>query len=67
MPFDPNRCSRRAMLGAAASFVWPAASPATTCGAQTCDRAAFAPLLATVYAGQVDPALCLVSEKYDGV
>ena len=25
------------------------------------------PLLATVYAGQVDPALCLVSEKYDGV
>ena len=26
-----------------------------------------APLLATVYSGQVDPALCLVSEKYDGV
>ena len=25
------------------------------------------PTLATVYAGQVDPALCLVSEKYDGV
>lgn len=25
------------------------------------------PLLATVYTGQVDPALCLVSEKYDGV
>jgi len=25
------------------------------------------PLLATVYAGQVDPSLCLVSEKYDGV
>src|SRR6478609_11851259 len=28
---------------------------------------AFAPLLAGVYRGQVDPALCLVSEKYDGV
>jgi DNA ligase-1 len=26
-----------------------------------------APLLAAVYTGQVDPALCLVSEKYDGV
>jgi len=25
------------------------------------------PLLATVYTGQVEPALCLVSEKYDGV
>jgi DNA ligase len=25
------------------------------------------PMLATVYAGQVDPALCLTSEKYDGV
>ena len=25
------------------------------------------PLLASVYTGQVDPALCLVSEKYDGV
>jgi DNA ligase-1 len=28
---------------------------------------ALAPLLAGVYVGQVDPALCLVSEKYDGV
>jgi DNA ligase-1 len=26
-----------------------------------------APLLAVIYTGQVDPALCLVSEKYDGV
>src|ERR1019366_883233 len=26
-----------------------------------------APLLAVVYTGQVDPALCLDSEKYDGV
>ncbi len=25
------------------------------------------PLLASIYTGQVDPALCLVSEKYDGV
>ncbi len=25
------------------------------------------PLLATLYTGQVDPAVCLVSEKYDGV
>ena len=29
--------------------------------------AALAPELASVYAGQVDPARCLVSEKYDGV
>jgi DNA ligase-1 len=28
---------------------------------------ALAPQLATVYAGQVEPALCFVSEKYDGV
>ena len=28
---------------------------------------ALAPQLAGVYAGQVDPALCFVSEKYDGV
>jgi DNA ligase len=28
---------------------------------------ALAPQLASVYAGQVDPALCFVSEKYDGV
>ncbi|MDQ6629840.1 MAG: DNA ligase [Pseudomonadota bacterium] len=26
-----------------------------------------APLLASVYTGQVDPALCLISEKFDGV
>ena len=31
------------------------------------DEAFAAPLLADVYSGQVDPALCLVSEKYDGV
>lgn len=39
----------------------PARGPAigTTDGLQ--------PLLASVYTGQIDPALCLVSEKYDGV
>jgi DNA ligase 1 len=35
-------------------------------GAQSVPRPP-APLLATVYTGQVAPALCLVSEKYDGV
>jgi len=36
--------------------------PATEGGAPRLE-----PLLATVYTGQVAPALCLVSEKYDGV
>jgi len=39
-------------------------------GVSTASRpgaSALAPQLATVYAGQVDPALCFVSEKYDGV
>jgi DNA ligase-1 len=31
------------------------------------DEAVPPPLLAVVYSGQVDPSLCLVSEKYDGV
>lgn len=66
---DPSLQMRRrplivAAAGAAAlSFVAsaPARGPAAdTVGVQQ-------PLLASVYTGQVDPALCLVSEKYDGV
>jgi DNA ligase-1 len=56
--------SRRRLLAAAslACLTVPTAARARTAPAD-----ALAPLLAGVYAGQVDPALCLVSEKYDGV
>ena len=48
---------RRIVLGGAAAVVSSIALPAF----------ALAPTLSTVYRGQVDPARCLVSEKYDGV
>jgi DNA ligase-1 len=42
---------------------------APSCGAALAPspQVALAPQLAAVYAGQVDPASCFVSEKYDGV
>lgn len=48
---------RRIVLGGAAAVASSIALPAF----------ALAPTLSTVYRGQVDPARCLVSEKYDGV
>ena len=63
--------SRRGWLAALAAPMLPppaAASPTTSSGAPGDPSAGIpAPLLASVYTGQVDPALCLVSEKYDGV
>ena len=50
---------------AAATFsAWTGARPKAPASG---NASAPAPLLASVYTGQVDPALCLVSEKYDGV
>jgi len=62
-PRSPRR--RLIVATAAATFsAWAGARPKASPAA---DAAIPVPLLATVYTGQVDPALCLVSEKYDGV
>ncbi len=53
-----------AAAGAALSFVACARGREAAAGPSD---GAVQPLLASVYTGQVDPALCLVSEKYDGV
>jgi len=45
----------------------PRAVTASDTAAAVSAEAVLAPQLATVYAGQVDPARCFVSEKYDGV
>ena len=73
MTFPAVHPTRRTALVATAVFAVsllararaPHAAAVTV--ADDAPRASFAPTLATVYAGQVDPALCLVSEKYDGV
>ncbi len=65
-----TRTLRRRLLvvataaGAALSFV--ARARGRDAGACPSD-CGLRPLLANAYTGQVDPALCLVSEKYDGV
>lgn len=58
------RLRRRPLIVAAAAAALSSLACARTRGAASADAA---PLLAGVYTGQVDPALCLVSEKYDGV
>jgi len=58
--------TRRRLVAAASIAVIAAPMPARARSRQS-PADAFAPLLAGVYRGQVDPALCLVSEKYDGV
>jgi DNA ligase 1 len=62
----PTLPRRRLIVATAAatfsSWAFARTSPPATSGASPAE-----PLLATVYAGQVEPALCLVSEKYDGV
>ena len=62
----PSPLRRRVVVaaGALALSPWWAFGRAP---AARVDEGALAPLLAAVYTGQVDPALCLVSEKYDGV
>jgi DNA ligase-1 len=76
MTFPADHPTRRTALVATAAFaVSPvararapnAAAAVAVAVADDAPRGSFAPTLATVYAGQVDPALCLVSEKYDGV
>ncbi|MEO8835713.1 MAG: DNA ligase [Caldimonas sp.] len=56
---------RRLILAAAAGAVLPL--PARAAPAPAGAPASLSPALAVVYAGQVDPARCLVSEKYDNV
>ena len=58
--------TRRRLMAAASLAVIAAPMPAPARSRRP-PADAFAPLLAGVYRGQVDPALCLVSEKYDGV
>lgn len=67
--FDPSiRLRRRPLVLAAAAACLPFLAGARgRAAAPVSGAAGVAPLLASVYSGQVDPALCLVSEKYDGV
>jgi DNA ligase-1 len=67
MPSLPLSLSRRRWLTAVAApmLSTPAWSRSDTRTAAATELPA--PLLASVYTGQVDPALCLVSEKFDGV
>ena len=59
---------RRPLIVALAGAVAFSFVPPVRARAPSADKADFLqPLLASVYTGQVDPALCLVSEKYDGV
>jgi DNA ligase-1 len=65
----PFLAPRRRWIVAAAALPWSGAavtarSEPIDVGART---TALLPQLATVYTGQVEPALCFVSEKYDGV
>ena len=61
--FSPTR--RRMLSSAMALALVPGA--ARPRGHAASPSAVDEPMLATVYAGQVDPSLCLTSEKYDGV
>jgi DNA ligase-1 len=62
-PTAPALPRRRAALAAAVAL----ALPHWASGQKQAEGAGPLPELATVYRGQVDPARCLVSEKYDGV
>ena len=68
LSFDPER---RRLLVAAATLPFCVEAEARVArldrSASIANERALAPQLAAVYAGQVDPALCFVSEKYDGV
>lgn len=61
-----NFCARRSLILSAGATVLPSWAIARPGSASSADSSAL-PLLASVYTGQVDPAVCLVSEKYDGV
>ncbi len=59
--------SRRRLILAGAASLLPSFAGARSRPSPGAGEAVAAPLLAVVYTGWVDPALCLVSEKYDGV
>jgi len=72
MPNPSSSVERRRLLVAAAALVLsrPLAAPAqdrTAADDLVARLPAVAPQLAAIYTGQVDPARCFVSEKYDGV
>ena len=59
--------TRRWLLLTGAATLLPAFAGARSRQPPAAGEEVAAPLLAVVYTGQVDPALCLDSEKYDGV
>jgi DNA ligase-1 len=63
----PSRRRLIAATAAAALLPLPCAARAYADSGAGGEGRRFEPLLATVYTGQVEPARCLVSEKYDGV
>ena len=72
MPNPSSSIERRRLLVAAAALVLSRPVATLPKGKASTDDAvdrpaAVAPQLAAVYAGQVDPERCFVSEKYDGV
>jgi DNA ligase-1 len=58
---------RRHLLVVGGAAFLPALALARSRAPAVAGETIAAPLLAVIYSGQVDPALCLVSEKYDGV
>ena len=62
-----NLIRRRGFIAGIAACGAPAFAAPRSARPPDADAGIAAPLLATVYTGQVDPARCLVSEKYDGV
>ena len=62
------RLRRRSLILATAAACLPSLTLARSrTAAPPSGMTVVEPLLASVYTGQVDPALCLISEKYDGV
>jgi DNA ligase-1 len=66
MSTPPLSFSRRRFLTGAGAAAMPAFAIGRSHSPPVGDAGA-APLLASVYTGQIDPSLCLVSEKFDGV
>src|SRR4051812_19095123 len=64
-----TRPRRRLIVATAAAVLLPRFAAANAIAEGPADRGSGLrdPLLASLYTGQVDPGLCLVSEKYDGV
>ncbi|MEO8310808.1 MAG: DNA ligase [Caldimonas sp.] len=74
MKKTPCLFARRRILFAAASLALPGhvaararAAPVPDAALASASGPVLAPQLAAVYTGQIGPALCFISEKYDGV